>query len=289
MALRRLVKWGPKSVPYLLAALDDSTPTRLSVSHDKILPVPFHLTLHESYPVTGPISGGMWHTSELPVNPLNVRESLVQLLLPSPGIEKGLHTSKYLGSYTVTIGDVCFVALGQIVNRNYEAVRYQPTALVFINSPTIDHELCAQVRAVWSSDDPHRLLFDSLLRDYATRMHPDGQSLNAWEVGSLQTEAARRLLYFYPEETASVIAARLRSLDVGRTDLPGSISKAGPGDLFTKREIANGVSTSEFIKAIAWSDHRLIDAAMAELAKRTEDPELLDILQASHDAGGLEE
>ena len=37
-------------------------------------------------------------------------------------------------AYTIRVGDLCYVALGQIVNRPYTAVRYFPTANVYLTS-----------------------------------------------------------------------------------------------------------------------------------------------------------
>jgi hypothetical protein len=60
--------------------------------------------------------------------------------------------------HVVTVGDLCFVALGQIVNRWFEAVRYQPTAIVMINSPTASAALKNAVRRDWATltPDTHR-------------------------------------------------------------------------------------------------------------------------------------
>ncbi len=53
--------------------------------------------------------------------------------------------------HTVTVGDLCWVALGQIVNRRFDAVRYQPTAIIIVSSPTLSPTLCKQVRADWAN------------------------------------------------------------------------------------------------------------------------------------------
>jgi hypothetical protein len=145
-ALRSLVELGPRALPFLLDALNDRTPTRLTVKHDSGF-------------------GGMWLANELRGNPLNPVE---QRVLATRKKAKREFPDNHLNSYTVKVGDVCLVAIGQIVGRDYQAVRYQPTACIVLNSPTEDAELCAQVRAIWSSKDPDRKLLDSLLLDYAT-------------------------------------------------------------------------------------------------------------------------
>src|SRR6185436_13894719 len=87
---------------------------------------------------------------------------------------------KNIETYTVKIGDVCFVALGQIVGRFYSAVRYQPTACIIINSPVESPEYRALVREIWESTDPEQALLQSLLVDYSTQGNFNGWSLDGW-------------------------------------------------------------------------------------------------------------
>ena len=50
---------------------------------------------------------------------------------------------KFEGRYTVKVGDVCYVLIGQIVNRRLWAVRYEPSAGLVINvvhPPKLDTE-----------------------------------------------------------------------------------------------------------------------------------------------------
>jgi hypothetical protein len=71
-------------------------------------------------------------------------------------------------------------------------------------------ELRERVCALWSSKDPAKKLLDSLLLDYATEGRFNGKSLDGWdEESNYQIEAAVRLLYYFPKETAPLIAARL--------------------------------------------------------------------------------
>jgi hypothetical protein len=166
---------------------------------------------------------------------------------------------------TLKVGDVCFVAVGQIVGRPYRAVHYQPTAIVIMNSPVESRELRQRVRAIWSSNDPARKLLDSLLLDYATEGIFNGKTLDGWDEGSdLQVQAAMRLLYYFPEETAPLIAARLRSFDVREVADPE----------WMKREVKNGVRTTHFIKAVSWCTATPIKEALADIARRTDDPEI---------------
>jgi hypothetical protein len=195
----------------------------------------------------------------------------VRSLLVSPDINSSLD------SYTVKVGDICFVAIGQIVGREYQAVRYQPTACIVINSPVEDRSLCGDVRKAWQSQNPKERVLQSLLIDYATRSRgvispgevlPDGFK----SASDLQIEAALRLLYYYPNESAGLIADRLKRLDV--KDYPKL-------NEHWRREIQNGLHTPEFIKAVAWSDQAVMKAAIEDVAKKTDDKDILDLVSKS--------
>ena len=60
--LRKLVALGPKSMPFLLASLDDNTPTKLTIDHSGGF-------------------GGMWFGREIWGNPANQSESQIVLSL----------------------------------------------------------------------------------------------------------------------------------------------------------------------------------------------------------------
>jgi hypothetical protein len=236
-ALRSLVEIGPDALPFLLEALEDRTPTKLRVE-------------------PGIITG---FGSELAGNPLSPLERRV-LSEETPRDEDDEFLQQ---PYTVRVGDVCFVAIGHIVGRPYRAVRYQPTAIVIINSPLESKELRNRLRAIWASNDPAQKLLDSLLLDYATEGIFNGRSLDGWYEGSnSQVQAATRLLFYFPREAAPLIADRLRSFDVQAV-----------GDVgWMNREVKNRVRTTEFIKAVSWCKAPAIEKALADIAKRTNDP-----------------
>jgi hypothetical protein len=204
-------------------------------------------------------------SSELPWNEVN---SLEKRVLERPQAqdtddedEDGLVRTPLKASYTAKVGDVCFLALDQIVGRPCEAIRYQPTAIIVINSPVHHLKLRERVRAIWSSKDPRKKLFDSLLLDYSTEAVFNDRSLDGWgEGGNRKIEASMRLLYYFPEEAAPLISARLRSLDVRDAQWMGT---------WMQREVKNGVRTVDFIKAVAWSTHPEIKNALSEIGKRT--------------------
>lgn len=258
--LKQIVVLGPAALPALLSHLDDGTPTKLKIDH-------------------GFGFGVMAFANELRGNPVSKREQAV--LQSARENEDDTFNREHLNSYVVKIGDVCLVAIGQITARRYQAVRYQPTACIVLNSPTHDAELCAQVRAMWKSDNLRQALFDSLLLDYSTQGKFNGESLDGWDIGSsLQIEAAIRLLYYFPTESAPLIADRIDHLDVSRTG-PPSAEQASESELdsFIKREVANGVRTHEFISAIIWSKHPAIVAAIKRVADRTNDQDIVELVQ----------
>lgn len=239
---RDLVALGPESLPFLLDALEDGTPTKLTVTRHNLMGL------------------GGYVKEE---NPLNQREHQV-LSKPWPIEREPEDTQADL--YTVKVGDVCFVAIGQIVGRGYLAVRYVPTAIIVITSPLESDEMRKRVRLVWSSKNPARKLLDSLFTDYATEGIDDGKSLRGWyDESERQIAAAMRLLYYFPKETAPLIATRLRSFDVC-------------WDNGERRDVKNGVRTVDFIKAVAWSRAPGIQEALAAIAKRTDDETIREAL-----------
>jgi hypothetical protein len=243
--LRALVAFGPKALPYLLAELEDKTPTRLKLTQ------------------SNPISMTMYFSNELGGNPTNVIEQTAIAALPSHDL-----SGKTMDGYTVKVGDVCFVIVGQIVGREYLAVRYQPTAIVVINSPVNDPLLATEVRSIWSKTNAAQGLLDSFLFDYSTRGFSDGKRLSGWDVASdLQANAAMRMLYYFPEETATLIAARLAQLDVREAE--------GGFTNYMVREGPNGVIAEDFIKAVSWCDAPPIRRELFNVFKKTTDTALL--------------
>jgi hypothetical protein len=124
--LRDLVALGPDALPFLflLEALDDETPTKLEIRHDSRF-------------------GSMWYAAELDLNPVHPAEAAVYKELAAAAARRTNLFEGRLGStnsHTVTAGDVCFVAIGQIVGRAYRAVRYQRSGNYVVNSPAPERE-----------------------------------------------------------------------------------------------------------------------------------------------------
>jgi ankyrin repeat protein len=70
--------------------------------------------------------------------------------------------------YTVKVGDLCYVALGQIVNRQYHAAEYQWPKMLIVFSPTRNPKTCDALKKEWGNLTPekHR---QSLLKDCENR------------------------------------------------------------------------------------------------------------------------
>jgi hypothetical protein len=244
---RELVAFGPRALPFLLDALEDSTATRLSrEGSGRFL--------------------GIFLCAEMDSNPTNSIEQKAIASLPNREI--GFQKGRGIADEWVKVGDVCFVIIGQIVGRAYLALRYQPTALIVVNSPVEEKALAKAVRDIWSSTNATQRVFDSLLFDYSTEGVFNGDSLDGWDTGNrLQCEAAMRMLYYFPRETAGLIAERLSRLDVRKP----SENRAQWMD----RYLTNGVRAEEFVKAVAWSNDPGIRRELLSILKRTTHTQIL--------------
>jgi hypothetical protein len=244
-AVRRLVELGPKALPALLAALDDATPSQLEIVHEG------HF-------------GAMWYAREVPTNSRNPFEqvALGEFDWLAESTELGDHEKRTrIDHYTVTRGDIAFVVLGQIVGREYEAVRYQPSACIVVNSPVRAPELAPALRRIWTSDDPARRVFDSLLFDYCTRGGQDDRG------GPFdhQYPATLRLAYYFPEESRSFLVQRLDSLDVDQVPW----NSPGFSAAWQKDDEANGCSAAQFIEVLADSRDAAVIDAVGRAIQRT--------------------
>jgi hypothetical protein len=175
--LRKVIEKGVAAVPALLAHIDDARATKLP-----------------------PIKRMMW------MNYADEYDYNRRLSKPPAGVDRrGAGAGPYSASahrpepeqHVVTVGDLCFVALGQIVNRNFEAVRYQPTGGTIISSPSSSKALAAAARAEWAGLTPashrERLVQDALQPDSVYR-----------RIG-----AYYRLSLYYPDATKDVVLKTL--------------------------------------------------------------------------------
>ncbi len=111
--VKALVAMGPAALPFLLDALDDKTPTKMTVQHEGDF-------------------GAMEHAAELYMNPVNPAEAATCKVRAR---ERRDDDSNYVKEYTLKVGDVCFVAIGQIVGRSYQAVALSADRLHYVELP----------------------------------------------------------------------------------------------------------------------------------------------------------
>jgi tetratricopeptide (TPR) repeat protein len=168
-AMRELVRRGVAALPVLIQHLDDRRATKIVFDTP-----PFKLM-------------GRDYDPRKPVSPKNVV----------------LKDRNYTSSdYTVKIADVCYVLIGQIVNRNLVAVRYQDTvrhharqvspltSALVVNSPIEEPTLIARVKSDWDGLDG-RSHEESLVSDI--KIQRNQPRVKA---------ALQRLRYYYPERYA---------------------------------------------------------------------------------------
>ncbi len=104
---------------------------------------------------------------------------------------------RFTEQHAVTVGDLCFVALGQIVNRRFSATRYQPTGGLIVNSPTRSSALKKAVSDDWGglTKERHKQL---LVEDF---VKPDHEAR--------REGAYLRLAFYYPEAVEQLVLDEL--------------------------------------------------------------------------------
>jgi hypothetical protein len=175
-AMKRLVQLGVDAIPVLISHLDDNRPTKLKVGRQ------------------GPVTS-KWFAEEYdPRKRVKSNESAADLALDS----KNTFGRSFNDDYVVKVGDVCYVLIGQIVNRNLLAVRYQPSGCMVVNSPIESPDLAIRVKRDWDGltkqEHVASLTFDL--------ENSDG----AWD----GKPALTRLRYYYPATLANLRQGRLK-------------------------------------------------------------------------------
>jgi hypothetical protein len=172
--LRSLVQKGVAALPQLIDHLSDRRETKLTMSGFM----------------------GMWHSDEYDPR----RRAPLKYLpgpKPSPKYDPSRERPVRENKYTLRVGDLCFVAIGQIVNRHLNAVRYQPSGCLVINSPVETPSLAESVRKDWKglTAEQHK---QSLIRDALAPAYDadPGALVRLWFYFPLDGEkVALRLLY----------------------------------------------------------------------------------------------
>jgi len=132
--MRELVVRGPLALPELIKHLDDRRPTKLEVGNKPGDPATRQVGVDYFW----------WTVFSEEYDPRSRR--------PSDEKPKTLEeqmANHFQGRYTVKVADVCYVLIGQIVNRGLLSVRYQASAGLMVNSPIEVPALAEKVRNDW--------------------------------------------------------------------------------------------------------------------------------------------
>ena len=183
-----LVRLGPVALPELLKHLDDKRPTKLQVGNDD--------SPGSSHQVGVDAFSFSFFSDEYDPRSPHWFDQEVLTSGPRP-MEKDFH-----GRYTVKVGDVCYVLIGQIVNRHLLAVRYQPSGGLVVNSPIEAPALAERVRSDWGNVDAE-ILRASLLADIHAANQPRRIS-RADYTRRFVNPALERLRLYFPETYASL-------------------------------------------------------------------------------------
>ena len=161
--MRELVRRGLDALPALIAHLTDARPTKLTVGNGFM---------------------GKWFADEYApryADPSKQPAGVNKDDDASPDSQRTFDT------YTLKVGDFCYVAAGQIVNRQLNAVRYQPSLCLVVNSPVETPALAAAVKADWggltAAEHQHSLEQDAI--SLRTTLSPG--------------DGLKRLFFYYPE------------------------------------------------------------------------------------------
>jgi hypothetical protein len=258
--MRELVRRGALALPALIRHLNDRRSTKLSVGGDS-----------SNSQVGLGFFGGQYFDNEYASKGAD-----------NDPVPSGLHLGKgFEGSYVIKVGDVCYALIGQIVNRHLEPVRYQPTAILIINSPIQSPDLIARVRRDWAGVRAEGLKL-SLLHDL--RIGADASSLI-------------RLRTYFPETYTNLIGLDRKKRDAFEYDeqfekkLALAQKTSAVQDVPLDRDLDSCTSLSSCLSAIdrnihdPWVDfgqgeeevttslRRFGDAAKKELLDRADAPD----------------
>jgi ankyrin repeat protein len=168
--------------------------------------------------------------------------------------------------YTLTVGDLCYVALGQIINRDHTVVSYFPSGNLFINSVDAHPERIADLTREWGRVTPARhkaaLLYDaSAALDETAR------------VG-----ACKRLAYYYPEALEPLALKLLTSPVYKEEDVKGWHGRPETAEdvkdrkrYFQEFVLLRGQATYEGIRRKLFADLRDDEACPAILRPEGDD------------------
>lgn len=175
--MRELVRRGPLALPELIKHLSDERPTRLDVGGPR--------------PGNPSVFYGKWFGTEYSPR---IRDS-------QPSRSNPAWTPKSFTIYTLKVGDICYMLIGQIVNRRLVTLQPIPTGMLQVNSPILAPVLIEKVRNDWGNGEAETLKA-SLMADIRGTSGPFNNIHCKSE--DLYTEivvkpALRRLRLYFPD------------------------------------------------------------------------------------------
>ncbi len=184
------------------------------------------------------------------------------------GVNRDTFGEKHPNNHQITVGDLCFVAIGQIVNRDFSCCRYQPSGGLVISSPTYSKPLRNQVTQDFNglTEEKHKNL---LIQDFL-RSDQEFRRIGAY----------RRLAFYYPSEVENLVLKQLSlpaydPLDTQafvRTKLYAEKSKVRRKELFEKSIRERGPAWSDGIRLELFDDLDIQEADEQKLVSRPGHP-----------------
>jgi tetratricopeptide (TPR) repeat protein len=169
--LEAVVRRGADIVPTLIKHLDDARPTKIPPVHG------ISATMY-----------GEYYDNNDRVHPRTW----------TPPKRKEGDEIEFADPHQLTVGDLCFVALGQIVNREFHASRYVPSGNLVICSPTHSRDMCKAIQADFANFTREKHL-QMLVDDFENP--DDAQRL---------INAYYRLSFYYPDAAEKLALKRLK-------------------------------------------------------------------------------
>jgi hypothetical protein len=198
--MRELVRRGPEALPALVVHVGDQRQTKLEVGNTVDMLADNkrkHTFLF------------MWMEFSDEYDP-RVQEPLTG---PSARSHRARLEKPFEGTYTVKVGDVCYVLIGQIVSRRLQSVRYQPTGGLVVDSPIEVSALAEKVKIDWGSVDAQGLKSSFLAdMDWANRHEADsvdGEPMK-YLAKDVAYSALHRLRFYFPEKYATLAGKDLK-------------------------------------------------------------------------------
>lgn len=143
--IHELVRRGADALPALVAHLNDRRRTKLTVGEI-------------------PSNRSFFFLSVVFCDEYEAKHEAGRTFCDLENVKTGPH-----GPYAVRVGDISYALIGQIVNRRLNALRYQPTAILIINSPIEEPSLIRALERDWRDTDAAGLR-ESLLSDLRGRV-----------------------------------------------------------------------------------------------------------------------